>query len=217
MLEMGCSMSLVILRFMLVLGIAGHALNMYCDRILSVFPNGRLMLKDIKDIGKEGKMAKLLEGVSEKVPMRSAILGAFAVMLQFFGYFSITAYIYGQSKVFGSIMFAAIVIFVSIGIAHHVKYGLTEYVFIKLGRDEKAKALMLDMFNSAPITRICYVGYLIYIFTLMAAIVSGVAAVPVWAVIFTVLPVFIVLAPLRIIGTLHIAGMVTMLAWIFLI
>ena len=40
---------------------------------------------------------------------------------------------------------------------------------------------------------------------------------PVWSVIFTILPVAILLFPLKIIGTLHIAAMVSMFAWIFLI
>lgn len=148
-------MSLTIMKIMLVLGIIGHALNMYCDRILSVFPNGTLKLEDIKTFGKDDKMATLMEGVSEKIPMRSAILGAFA--------------------------------------------------------------LMLDLFNSAPITRVCYVGYLVFIFTLIIAIVSGTAALPLWSAIFTILPVFIILFPFRIIGTLHISAMVSMLVWILLI
>ena len=147
-------MSLTIMKIMLVLGIIGHALNMYCDRILSIFPNGTLKLEDIKTFGKDDKMAKLMEGVSEKVPMRSAILGAFALMLQFLGCFAMTGYVYEHSKVYGSILFVSIVLFIIIGTAHHVKYGLVEYVFIKLGRDDKAKALMLDLFNSAPITRV---------------------------------------------------------------
>lgn len=210
-------MNLTVLRIMLASGIAGHALNMYCDRLLSVFPNGMLKLEDLKDIGNEWKMAKLLEGVSADVPMRSAILGAFSLLLQFFGYFSITAYIYGQSVWYGSILFVSIALFLIIGTAHHVKYGLVEYVFIKLGRDNRAKALMLDLYNSAPITRICYAGYLVFIFTLIAAIISGTAALPLWAALFTILPVFLILAPFRIIGTLHIAAMISMLAWIFLL
>lgn len=210
-------MNLTVLRIMMVSGIAGHALNMYCDRLLSVFPNGMLKLEDLKDIGNEGRMAKLLEGISADVPMRSAILGAFSLLLQFFGYFSITAYIYGHSVWYGSILFVSIALFLIIGTAHHVKYGLVEYVFIKLGRDDRAKALMLDLYNSAPITRICYAGYLVFIITLIAAIVSGTAALPLWAALFTILPVFLILAPFRIIGTLHIAAMISMLAWIFLL
>lgn len=210
-------MNLTVLRIMLASGIAGHALNMYCDRLLSVFPNGMLKLEDLKDIGNEGKMAKLLEGVSADVPMRSAILGAFSLLLQFFGYFAITAYIYGHSVWYGSILFVSIALFLIIGTAHHVKYGLVEYVFIKLGRDDRTKALMLDLYNSAPVTRICYAGYLVFIFTLIAAIVSGTAALPLWAALFTILPLLLILAPFRIIGTLHIAAMISMLAWIFLL
>lgn len=77
-------MSGTVLRFLLVLGIIGHAVNMYCDRIISIFPNGRLKIEDIKTIGEEGKMEKLMEGVSEKVPMRSAVWGAYSLVLQFF-------------------------------------------------------------------------------------------------------------------------------------
>lgn len=210
-------MNLVILRIMLVLGIIGHALNMYCDRILSIFPNGTITLTDFKTIFEGDRLAKLFDGVSAKIPMRSAILGAFAIFLEFFGYFSMTAYMYGQSKVYGSIMFVAIALFNIIAVAHHVKYGLVEYVFIKLGRDDKAKALMKDLFNSAPITKVCYLGYFAFIVTLIVAIITGVAAFPLWALIFTILPIFIIMFPLRIIGTMHIAAMASMLVWIFLI
>ena len=210
-------MSLLVLRIMLALGIVGHGFNMYCDRLLSVFPKGRLMLEDMKTIEENDKMATLMEDTSEKVPMRSAILGAFSLFLQFLGYFSITAYIYERSKIFGSILFVSIALFIIIGTAHHVKYALGEYIFIKLGRDAKAKSLMLAFYNSAPITKICYVGYLVFIFTLMIAIVSGAATFPVWAVIFTILPVFILMFPFRIIGTLHIAAMVSMLVWMLLL
>lgn len=210
-------MSLILMKIMLVLGIVGHALNMYCDRILSVFPNGKLKLEDLKTIGENDKMARLMDGVSEKVPMRSAILGAFALMLEFFGYFSITAYIYEHSKIYAAVLFFAIVLFIVIAVAHHIKYGLAEYVFLKLEKDERAKALMIDLYSSAPITRICYAGYFVFIVTLITAIVSGTAALPMWSVIFTILPIFIILFPFRIIGTLHIAAMMSMLVWIFLI
>ena len=52
-------MSLTVMKLMLVLGIIGHALNMYCDRILSVFPNGTLKLEDIKTFGKDDKAKEL--------------------------------------------------------------------------------------------------------------------------------------------------------------
>ena len=116
--------------------------------------------------------------------MRSAILGAFSLFLQFLGYFSLSAYMYGRSRLYGSILFVSIAFFIVLGTAHHVKYALTEYVFLKLGRDTKAHGLMLDLFNSAPITKSCYLAYLLFVITLIVAIVTGTAAFPIWAVIF---------------------------------
>lgn len=210
-------MSSTILKLMLLLGIIGHACNMYCDRILSIFPNGQLKLENFKDLTNKKKMAHLLEGVSPKIPMRSAILGAFSLFLQFLGYFSLSAYMYGHSRLYGSILFVSIAFFIVLGTAHHVKYALTEYVFLKLGRDTKAHGLMLDLFNSAPITKSCYLAYLLFAITLIVAIVTGTAAFPIWAVIFTILPIFILLFPFRIIGTLHIAAIASMLVWLILI
>lgn len=88
-------------------------------------------------------MAHLLECVSPKIPMRSAILGAFSLFLQFLGYFSLSAYMYGHSRLYDSILFVSIAFFIVLGTAHHVKYALTEYVFLKLGRDTKAHGLCL--------------------------------------------------------------------------
>ena len=85
------------------------------------------------------------------------------------------------------------------------------------GRDERGKNLMLDMLNSAPVTRIGFLGYIVFVITLIVAIVTGIATFPIWAVIFTVLPVFILLFPFRIIGTLHISAMISMLVWMFLL
>lgn len=210
-------MNIFILRIMLAAGIGGHAINMYCDRILCVFPNGKLMLEDLKDIGGEGKLAKLLEGISDKRPMRSSILGAFALLMESFGYLAITAYIYEQSHIIGTILFVMIQLFIVVGTAHHVKYGLVEWVFIKLGRTEQAQSVMLDLYNSAPATRVCYVGYIVFIIALIVAILSGAAGLPAWMAIFTILPVLIILAPFRIIGTLHIAAMISMLVWMLMI
>lgn len=210
-------MSVFILKVMLVIGIVGHAVNMYCDRILSVFPNGKLTLADITDTDMEGKMAKLLEGVSATVPMRSAILGAFSLLMESFGYLAISAYVYEKSHIFGMLLSSAILMFIVIGTAHHVKYGLVEWIFIKMGRTDEAKSVMMDLYGSAPITRICYAGYFIFIAVLIAAILTGVAGLSLWMVIFTILPVFIVLAPFRIMGTLHISAIISMLAWLIVL
>ena len=46
------------LRVMIALGIVGHAINMYCDRILSIFPNGTIKFDNIKEIEKDGVLAE---------------------------------------------------------------------------------------------------------------------------------------------------------------
>ena len=180
-------MTVTAIKIMFVLGILGHALNMYCDRILSIFPNGTIKFDNIAEIKKDGVLAKMMEGVSPEVPLRSAVLGVFALVLEF------------------------------VGSGFHVKTALAEYVFLKLDGDSRAKDIMLDLKDNALILRICMAGMVVYIITLIAAIVTGVIGFPVWSVIFTILPVAILLFPLKIIGTLHIAAMVSMFAWIFLI
>lgn len=91
-------MSLTILKAILVCGIIGHAINMYCDRLLSIFPNGVIKFSNFDDLKDSKKMAKLMDGVSEKIPMRSAILGAFAIFLEVLGYYALTAYMYEHSN-----------------------------------------------------------------------------------------------------------------------
>lgn len=86
-------MSIVVLKIMLILGIIGHAINMYCDRILSIFPNGTINFGNIKEIREGNVLAETMEGVSEKVPMKSAVLGAFALVFEFMGYSSLAYYV----------------------------------------------------------------------------------------------------------------------------
>lgn len=51
-------MTILIIRIMFALGVVGYAVNMYCDRILSIFPNGTIKLDNIKEIEKEGVLAE---------------------------------------------------------------------------------------------------------------------------------------------------------------
>lgn len=210
-------MNLVLLKIMLGLGIIGHAINLYCDYILSVFPNGKLAFANFKDFYDVDKMKNLLNGVNEKTPMRSSILGTFALVLEALGYFAITIHVYELSHVLGIIMFIAIVIFIVVGTSHHVICGISEWVYIKLGRTDEAHNTMLSLYNGAPITKLCYLAYITFIITLCIAIITGYAGVSLWMLIFTILPIFILLAPFKIIGTLHISAMLSMLAWLIVI
>ena len=152
------SVTVTMIKIMIALGIVGHAINMYCDRILSIFPNGTIKFDNIKEIEKDGVLA-----------------------------------------------------------AYHVKCGFAEYVFLQLGRDRKAKDMMLDLLNCAPILQTCGVGVFVYIVTLIIAIVTGIIGFPLWALLFTIVPFVLLLSPFKIVGTMHIAAIVSMLGWIFLL
>ena len=210
-------MTVTIIRIMIALGIVGHAINMYCDRIISVFPNGTIKFNNFKEIGKDGVLADIMRGVSPDVPMRSAVLGAFSLVLQFLSYCGLSIYTYEQSPILGAIMFVMCAFFCIVASGHHVKCGVAEYVFLKSGCDNRAKELTLDLLSSGTILRVCFFGLIIYLIALVVAIVTGVIGFPIWALLFTIVPVFIIMFPFRIIGTLHIAAMVSMLAWIFLV
>lgn len=208
---------MLVLKIMLIAGIIGHAINMYCDRILSIFPNGTLKIANVKRLQEDGFAAKLMEGVPPRVPMKSGVLGVFSIVLEFFGYAALAAYAYEHAKAFGAVMFVGTVFSCIVSSAYHLKCGLAEYLFLKYGRDEKAKELMLDLMNSAPALRMCYLGLLTYLIALAAAIITGAIGFPVWALLFTILPIFVLMFPLQIIGTLHIAAMASMLVWMLLI
>ena len=149
--------------------------------------------------------------------MRSSVLGAFALFLEAFGYFAITAQAYQNSLVFGIILFVAMLLFVVVGTAHHVVCGLSEWVYLKLGRTEEAHKTMLALYSGAPSAKACYLGYIAFVIALIVAIATGYAGVSLWMIVFTVLPIFIVLVPFKIIGTLHISAMVSMLAWLIVV
>ena len=208
---------MLVLKIMLAAGMIGHAINLYCDRILSIFPNGTLKLANMQKLKEGDFAAKLMEGVSPSVPMRSGVLGIFSIVLEFFGYVALAAYTFEKSKVLGSIMFVGTAFSCIVSSGYHLKCALAEYLFLKYGRDEKAKEMMLDLMDSGPALRMCYLGLLTYLITLVVAIVTGTIGFPIWAVIFTVLPIFILMFPLQIIGTLHIGAMASMLAWMLLI
>ena len=144
-----------ILYILLALGIIGHAINMYCDRILSIFPNGTLKLANYSKLKDGDYAAKLMEGVSPSVPMRSGVLGVFAIVLEFCGYAALAAYAYQKAPVYGAILFAGTTFAGIVSSAYHLKCGLAEYMFLKYGRDERAKGMMLDLMGSGASLRLC--------------------------------------------------------------
>lgn len=190
-------MSLFTLRIFLILGIIGHGINFWCDRVLSITPNGRLTFDSMNDINDNTKMAALYKGVNPDIPFKSAMFGSLSLALEFFGYFSITFYIWTYSTLLGSIMFIGSIIFAVIGCGHHVKYAIGLWMFIKGGYDKKSFEMLNELYNKLPITKCAYIGYIIYVIALIVAICTGVGSLSLWCVIFSVLPYLYVYIHLR--------------------
>jgi len=123
---------------------------------------------------------KKLEGVSPSVPMRSGVLGVFAIVLEFCGYAALAAYAYQKAPVYGAILFAGTTFACSVSSAYHLKCGLAEYMFLKYGRDERAKGMMLDLMGSGASLRLCSLGMITFYITLMVAIITGAIGFPIW-------------------------------------
>ena len=209
-------MNVAILNIMLGLGTIGHGLNMYCDRRLSIFPNGQIDYTNFKDLFIGDTAAKLMEGISEKVPMFASVAGVFAIILEMLGYASLGFYIYAHNKVPGMIALFCVAVYGAVGSAYHAKEGFAEFLFIKMGRDDRAKEALIALHQAAPILRVCSFGLIEIIIVYSIAVISGSIRFPLWSLLFTVLPVVIVIFPFKIIGSLHIGAMVSMLGWLLL-
>ena len=209
-------MSIILLKVMLGLGIIGHSVNMYCDRRLSIFPNGQINFSNFKDLFIGDNAARITEGVSEKVPMFASVAGAFAILFEMLGYASLGFYTYTHSQILGIIMLFFAAVYGVLGSAYHVKEGFAEYLFFRMGRDDRAKEAMMSLEQGATILRACSLGIIGIVVCYVVAVVSGAIGFPMWSLVFTIIPVVVVIFPFKIIGSLHIGAMVSMLGWLLL-
>lgn len=210
-------MNTTVLIIMLILGIIGHAINMWCDRVLSIYPNGRITL-DTADVTKdEARLAQMMRGTDPDIPFKSGVYGVAAIFLHYLGYAAVAAYVYQYQQTLGATLLLLAALFAVLGAGHHIKYALSAWVFVRLDCDHHGYQLFEEMYYHLPITKLCYVGYLLYVAVLIVTIVLGVTPMPVWMVIFTVLPIFIVMAPFQIIGTMHISAIISFAMWLVMI
>lgn len=104
------------------------------------------------------------------------------------------------------------------GVVHHVFCGTVEWFYLRFGCTEDARQGILEFFKKTSSTMLaCFVGFLVFSITLFAAVVLGWTPLPRWACIFNVLPIFLVMAPFRIVGTLNLAGALMFAGLFFLI
>ena len=198
------------LKLCLLIAFLGHLICWYCDCLITYTPNGRFSAKLLND---NEQLSALLKGMPLNRPMRSIILGIFALIMSFCGFLALSDWMWQFSSFYAVIMLSGAVLFTTCVIPHHVICGLVEWLYIKLGRTDEARKVVLDFFKKTSATMIvCYIGLLIFSVTFFTAVITGTTTLPKLACIFNTLPLFILLSPFKLAGSGNIANALIFLA-----
>ena len=203
------------MKILFLIAIAGHLLCGYTDCLMTYLPNGRFRFEDMKD---NRKLSTVFKDMPLKRALMSMLLGCLAMFLFFFGYIVLCRWMKQYSETCAVLMFIGSGMIFTFGMAHHILCGVPEWLYIKLGRTEEARQIIMELFKKTSVTMfVCYLGFLLFGVSLFIAIVSGLTPLPVWACIFNILPLMLFLFPTRIGGSGNWAGAIMFLGLLFLI
>ncbi|MBQ9614688.1 MAG: hypothetical protein IJV14_19180 [Lachnospiraceae bacterium] len=192
--------------WILILAMIGHVLCVYCDRLILCTPGGNFNYSDIKD---NEKMARLFTAMPESAPLRSLVLGTLAMFLQFFGYLALGIWMRQYSALWANIMIVGAAMIYTFGLAHHIQGCAAEWIYIKSDHSEEGRKLTADFWDKTSAVMIgCYAGIILFSVAHFIPVVAGMTALPAWACVFNLLPLFLVQAPFNIPGAGNIAGAV---------
>ena len=192
--------------WILILAMIGHVLCVYCDRLILCTPGGNFNYSDIKD---NEKMARLFTAMPESAPLRSLVLGTLAMFLQFFGYLALGIWMRQYSALWANIMIVGAAMIYTFGLAHHIQGCAAEWIYIKSDHCEEGRKLTADFWDKTSAVMIgCYAGIILFSVAHFIPVVAGMTALPAWACVFNLLPLFLVQAPFNIPGAGNIAGAV---------
>ena len=197
-------MSLTEIKVYLLLACLGHALCCICDRAITYTPNGRFAFGDLHD---NAKLSALFDGAPLRNQLFSMLAGVLAMTLSSLGYIALYRYVEGYSTVCGTILLVSLVMLMVPGTAHHVFCGAVEWFYIRMGRTEESRQAITEFFKKTSSTMlVCYVGFAVFLVTLFVVVVSGMTGLPRWACVYNALPLFILMFPFRIVGSMNIAS-----------
>jgi hypothetical protein len=193
------------LKVVLFLAALGHILCGVCDCLLAYSPGGRL---DLKGAWKDAdRMREVFEDMPSQWPFLSIMLGVYAITLFGFGYLELSRWMGRYSDTASIVMYLAAVVFLVSIVVHHVVCGLTEWFYIKLGRTDKARDLVLEFQKKTIATMVIgYLGLATFVIALFAMVVSGRTSLPRWACVCNTLPLMLILAPTKLPAKGNIAG-----------
>lgn len=208
-------MTIVTTKVLLLLACVGHIALWRCDWIITYLDGGRFGFKDLQD---NARLSSVMGNTNPKRPMVSMVLGTFALTAAFPGYLAVGVWMGRFSHVLSTIMLISCILSILPGIAHHVFCGAVEWFYLRLGKTEQARQTIVEFFKKTSCSMVfCYSFLLVFAVSLFVAVVAGMTTLPRWACVFNVLPLFVVLFPLRIVGTGNIANAIMFLGLAVLI
>lgn len=203
------------IKLLLLTAFLGHILCWVCDLLLIYAPGGKFGFACLQD---NEKMSKVFEGMPLKNPMFSMLAGVFALAMCFCGYLGLYEWMKQFSMTYAVIIIASAIVYIMQGVAHHVFCGILEWFYIRLGRTEEVRKAVVEFFGKTSITMyVCYAGTAVFAIAFLIAVATGQTSLPRWGCIFNVLPLFIILTPLKVPGAGNIAGAVMFLGLFLLL
>ena len=202
-------------KIMFLAAVAGHLLCGYTDCLLTYLPNGKFRAEDMKD---NRKLSAAFNGLPLRKPLLAMLLGCLAMCLFFFGYIALCQWMKQYSEACAALMLVGSGMIFTFGMAHHILCGVPEWLYVKLGRTEEARQIIVELFKKTSITMlVCYLGFLLFGASMFFAVVSGWTPLPPWACVFNVVPLMLLLFPTRIGGSGNWAGAIMFIGLLFLI
>jgi hypothetical protein len=152
-------------------------------------------------------MREVFQDMPSKWPFISIILGVYAITVFGFGYLELSRWMEQYSVTASTVMYISAVVFLISIVAHHVICGVVEWFYIKLGRTDEARNVVLEFQKKTIATMVIgYLGLAAFVVTLFIMVVSGRTSLPQWACVLNTLPLMVVLTPTKMPAKGNIAG-----------
>lgn len=204
-------MSVTLLKCFLLLACAAHLTLLHCGRIITLLDGGRF---DFRALNDNEKLSAVMGDTPLERPMRSMVLGTFAMTEAFPGYLVLGVWMLPQSPVCGALMLAGGILFLLPGVAHHVFCGAVEWFLSAHEQDRRGVGCHREVFQENirdDVRLLCWIADLCGIVLCRCCRGDDGAAV------FNTLPLFLLLSPFHIVGTGNIANDVMFAGLFFLI
>jgi len=204
------------LKYVLFIAFVGHVLCGICDCLLSYSPSGRLDLKGA--LKSSDKMREVFKDYPIKWSLISIMLGVFSIIAFGFGYLGLSSWMNEFSHTASTIMYISAVIFLIPIVVHHIICGLVEWLYVRLGKTNEAREVVLE-FQIKTIATM-FIGYLslaAFLITLFIMVVTEKTTLPQWACVLNTLPLMLLLTPTKLPATGNIAGAIMYLGLFILL